>query len=193
MRHHSVMPRGEARGQRGCIRRPNPRAKHYVRIHVRPQLVVLLRISLRPCPVFNRSKQTVDAALACRTTPGTVCPAPRSIRVRRAAGTRRLAGAAASVPCGIGATASEESAGSSRRRRRRRRRNDGGHGEMGEGRYTWRFARRLRVSDLARGGTGPTGVHSSRSKSNFRSGFFSEQNADQADSLKFRVKRTVSE
>jgi hypothetical protein len=36
VRHHRVVPRGEACGQRGCLRRPNSRAKHYVRIHVRP-------------------------------------------------------------------------------------------------------------------------------------------------------------
>ena len=48
MRHHRVVPRGEARGQRGCLRRPNSRAKHYVRIHVSIHSSLLLRISLRP-------------------------------------------------------------------------------------------------------------------------------------------------
>ena len=81
------------------------------------------------CSTAQSNPQTLLAPVG--HAPGTVCPAPRSIRVRRAAGTRRLAGAAASVPCGIGATASEESAVSSRRRRRRRRRNDGGHGARG--------------------------------------------------------------
>jgi hypothetical protein len=74
-----------------------------------------------PTPRFRRESAVAPAwystAQGCPQTllalagdaPGIICAAPRSIRVRRTAGTCRLAGAAASVPRGIGATASEES------------------------------------------------------------------------------------
>jgi hypothetical protein len=108
--------------------------------------------------------------------------------VRKAAGTRRLAGTAASVPCGIGATATEE---------RVFPRDEGAADAAATMAGTEQGGKADKHGDLHVGFECPSRTRRDRTdrcalvtfKSNFRSVAFHNKTRDQADFLSFSVKR----